>query len=47
MCLLVMAVRSHPHYPFVLATNRDEFLDRPAAAAGWWKDAPDILGAAI
>jgi uncharacterized protein with NRDE domain len=43
MCLLVMALRSHPRFPFILATNRDEFLDRPAQPAHWWSDAPEIL----
>ncbi len=43
MCLLVMALRSHPRYPFILATNRDEFLDREARPAHWWQDAPHIL----
>lgn len=43
MCLLVMALNSHPRYPFILATNRDEFLDREARPAHWWPDAPRIL----
>ena len=32
MCLLVLAWRVHPRYPLVLAANRDEFHERPAAA---------------
>ena len=43
MCLLVLAWLSHPRYRLVLAGNRDEFHDRPAAALGWWTDAPGIL----
>jgi uncharacterized protein with NRDE domain len=44
MCLLVVAWRSHPRYRLVVAGNRDEFHERPAAPLGWWNDAPDILG---
>ena len=44
MCLLVVAWRSHPRYRLVVAGNRDEFHERPAAPLGWWSDAPDILG---
>jgi uncharacterized protein with NRDE domain len=44
MCLLVFAWKSHPRYRLVLAGNRDEFHDRPAAALNWWQDDPRILG---
>ncbi len=43
MCLLVVAWLSHPRYRLVIAGNRDEFHDRPAAALGWWNDASGIL----
>lgn len=43
MCLLVVAWRSHPRYRLVVAANRDEFHDRPAAPLGWWNDDPRIL----
>lgn len=43
MCLLVLAWLSHPRYRLVVAGNRDEFHDRPAAPLGWWTDAPGIL----
>ena len=43
MCLVVFAWRVHPRYPQVLAANRDEFFQRPAAPAHWWTDAPDLL----
>lgn len=43
MCLLLIAWDHHPDYRLVLAGNRDEFHDRPAAPAGWWKDHPRIL----
>jgi uncharacterized protein with NRDE domain len=38
MCLLLFAWRPGSDLPFVLAGNRDEFHDRPAAAADWWDD---------
>ncbi len=44
MCLLVMAIGQSSEYPLILAGNRDEFHERPAAAADWWDDRPDILG---
>jgi uncharacterized protein with NRDE domain len=44
MCLLVLAWKTHPRYRLVLAGNRDEFHDRPAAALNWWQDDPRILG---
>ena len=43
MCLILLAWRCHPHYPLVVAANRDEFYNRPAAAAHAWDDAPHIL----
>ncbi len=43
MCLLLFAWKAHPYYPLILAANRDEFYERPSAAAGFWEDAPDIL----
>lgn len=44
MCLLVFAWRTHPRYRLVVAANRDEFHDRPAAALGWWNDDGGVLG---
>lgn len=43
MCLIVFACNSHPSYKLVLAANRDEFYDRPAAPADFWKDHPHVL----
>ncbi len=43
MCLLVLAWKTHPRYRLILAGNRDEFHDRPAAPLSWWQDDPRIL----
>jgi uncharacterized protein with NRDE domain len=43
MCLLVLAWKLHPRYRLILAGNRDEFHDRPAAPLNWWQDDPRIL----
>lgn len=44
MCLILFAERAESRYRLVLAANRDEFLDRPSAEAGFWPDAPHVLG---
>jgi len=44
MCLIVFAWKLIPCTPIVFAGNRDEFYDRPAAAADWWQDCPNIYG---
>lgn len=44
MCLILLAWQAHPQYPLILAANRDEFYDRPTAAADFWEERPDILG---
>ncbi len=44
MCLILVAWRAHPDFPLVVAANRDEFHDRPSAAAQFWDDRPEILG---
>ena len=43
MCLLLLAYDVHPRYRISLAANRDEFYDRPTAAAAIWDDAPQIF----
>ena len=43
MCLLVLAWQSHPRYRLIVAANRDEFHERPAAPMGWWPDDPRIV----
>jgi uncharacterized protein with NRDE domain len=43
MCLVLIALDSHPDYSLIVAANRDEFYDRPTAPAGFWADAPSVL----
>lgn len=43
MCLIAIAWQAHPDFPLVVAANRDEWRDRPAAPAHWWPDHPDLL----
>ena len=43
MCLILLAHRARPGITVQIAANRDEQFARPALAAGWWTDHPDIL----
>ena len=43
MCLILLALDTHPDYALVLAANRDEFYDRPTAPAAFWDEAPWVL----
>jgi uncharacterized protein with NRDE domain len=43
MCLIILALDSHPSYSLIVAANRDEFYDRPTAPAAFWDDAPSVL----
>lgn len=44
MCLIGVAWRTHPKWDLVLMANRDEFHQRPSAAAAPWKDDPQVFG---
>ncbi|MGE5624439.1 MAG: NRDE family protein [Bacillota bacterium] len=44
MCLLVFAWKTHPAHALLFAGNRDERHARASAAAGFWDDAPEVLG---
>ncbi len=44
MCLILLAHKTHPDYPLVLAANRDESYARPTAPAAFWNDYPHIYG---
>jgi uncharacterized protein with NRDE domain len=43
MCLVLLALDSHPEYYLMVAANRDEFYDRPTSSAEFWSDAPTVL----
>lgn len=43
MCLLVLAWQAHPRHRLIVAANRDEFHERPAAALAPWPRPQDIL----
>ena len=43
MCLILFAHRVVPGTPLIVAANRDERFDRPAAPAAVWDDHPEIL----
>jgi uncharacterized protein with NRDE domain len=44
MCLVVVAHAAAARYRFVIAANRDEVHARPTRPAGWWPEAPGLLG---
>lgn len=47
MCLVAIALDQSRRFPLVIAANRDEFFQRPAARLSWWSPGagqPDILG---
>jgi len=44
MCTLVILLRPDHEWPLLLGANRDEMLDRPAAAPGrHWPDRPEVV----
>ena len=42
MCFIAVAIAVHPSFPFVVAANRDETFDRPAAPLGFWETHPQL-----
>ena len=43
MCLVAFAWNAHPDCRLIVAANRDEWHERPAAAAHWWSDHPEVF----
>ena len=43
MCLVALAIDASERFPFVVASNRDEFFKRPAAPLGWWTPRPGAV----
>lgn len=37
MCLIGLALDAHPRFALVIAANRDEYFERPAAGLDWWR----------
>src|SRR5687768_11306091 len=44
MCVILFSVGAHARYPLIVAANRDEAYDRPAAPASFWRDHPHVCG---
>ena len=47
MCLVALAIDQDRRFPLVIAANRDEYFERPAARLAWWASetgTPEILG---
>ena len=44
MCLLVLAWKAHPRYRLIVAANRDEYHERPAAPLARWAEPNNIIG---
>lgn len=43
MCIAVVAWQSHPDYPLIVASNRDEFYTRATRPAAWWGQWVSVL----
>lgn len=43
MCIAVFSWQSHPDYPLIVASNRDEFYTRKTRAAAWWGQTVSLL----
>lgn len=43
MCLILLAIKTHPYYDLIFLANRDEFYDRPSAPACFWNDSRNLL----
>jgi uncharacterized protein with NRDE domain len=43
MCLVALALDAHPRWRLVIAANRDEYHERPAAPLARWPDSPGMI----
>lgn len=44
MCIVTFNHHEHPKYKLIIASNRDEFYERPTEKAHYWEDYPYLLG---
>jgi uncharacterized protein with NRDE domain len=44
MCLIALSIGQSERFPLVVAANRDEFFERPAAPLDWWGAPPVLAG---
>ena len=44
MCLIAFSYNSHPDYPLIFISNRDEFYNRRSASAHFWDDEKYLYG---
>lgn len=43
MCILFVALQTHPNYPLIICANRDEFHHRPTQPAHFWPPEHTLL----
>ena len=43
MCTVLFSFKTHSDYPLILASNRDEFYERPTTPAAFWDEDSDLL----
>ncbi|MCX8009851.1 MAG: NRDE family protein [Ignavibacteria bacterium] len=43
MCLILLAIKSHPKFKFIFLANRDEYYSRETEPAKFWSDYPNLL----
>lgn len=44
MCIITIAYKLKEEQPLLIVANRDEFYNRPAAAAAYWQENDDVFG---
>ena len=43
MCILFISRKKNSNWPLLIATNRDEFYERPTESMHWWNSSPKVL----
>ena len=44
MCTTLFSYNFNPNYPIIIASNRDEFYERPTSDVSFWNKHPNIIG---